>query len=124
MWDLLFWLYLLDASLLINHELDSAYWQEWKLFRLPGGISFFLIIHFPIFMLLLWGAAAIARKSAAGPVLALVLSGSGLLAFFLHAYFLRKGHPEFNTIISKAILGGCLIVSLALAVTAVMILSG
>lgn len=30
--SLLFWIYLVNAVLLINHEIDSAYWQEWKLF--------------------------------------------------------------------------------------------
>ena len=30
--DLLFWTYLINAVILINHEIDSAYWQEWKFF--------------------------------------------------------------------------------------------
>ncbi len=42
----LFWIYLANAVLLINHEIDSAYWKEWDLFKLPGGITGFLIIHF------------------------------------------------------------------------------
>jgi hypothetical protein len=29
--DLLFWIYLTNAVILINHEIDSAFWQEWKL---------------------------------------------------------------------------------------------
>ena len=36
MTDLLVWLYLTNAVLLINHEIDSAYWKEWELFKLPG----------------------------------------------------------------------------------------
>jgi len=36
--DLLLWLYLANAVLLINHEIDSAYWKEWELFKLPGGM--------------------------------------------------------------------------------------
>lgn len=47
MFDILLWLYLANAILLICHEMDSAYWKEWELFRLPGGITLFLIIHFP-----------------------------------------------------------------------------
>jgi hypothetical protein len=31
--DLLFWLYLVNSVLLINHEIDSAYWKEWDLFN-------------------------------------------------------------------------------------------
>ena len=30
--QLLLWLYLADAVLLITHEIDSAYWKEWNLF--------------------------------------------------------------------------------------------
>jgi hypothetical protein len=26
---ILFWLYLVNAILLINHEIDSAFWKEW-----------------------------------------------------------------------------------------------
>jgi hypothetical protein len=47
--DLLFWIYLINAVILINHEIDSAYWQEWKLFN-PNDenrINGFLIIHYP-----------------------------------------------------------------------------
>ena len=43
---ILFWIYLANAVLLISHEIDSAYWKEWDLFKLPGGITGFLIIHF------------------------------------------------------------------------------
>lgn len=39
--DLLLWLYLTNAVLLINHEIDSAYWKEWDLFRFPGGLRVF-----------------------------------------------------------------------------------
>jgi hypothetical protein len=36
--EALFWLYLTNAVLLINHEIDSAYWKEWELFH-PASIS-------------------------------------------------------------------------------------
>ena len=53
--DLLLWLYLVNAVLLINHEIDSAYWKEWQLFKLPGDITGFLLIHFPLLILILDG---------------------------------------------------------------------
>jgi hypothetical protein len=28
--------------------MDSAYWKEWNLFNLGGGIDLFLALHFPI----------------------------------------------------------------------------
>ena len=51
----LFWLYLANAILLIIHEIDSAFWKEWELFKLPGGINGFLILHFPLLFLILYG---------------------------------------------------------------------
>ena len=52
--DILFWLYLVNAVLLINHEIDSAYWKEWQLFRLPGGIEGFLLLQFPLLCLFIY----------------------------------------------------------------------
>lgn len=34
---LLHWIYLLNASVLITHEIDSANWHEWEIFGIPGG---------------------------------------------------------------------------------------
>jgi hypothetical protein len=45
MFDLLTWIYLVNATLLIVHEIDSAYWKEWELFKLPGGAGGFVILH-------------------------------------------------------------------------------
>ncbi len=53
--ETLFWLYLANAVVIINHEIESAYWREWELFRLPGGITGFLIIHFPVLFVMLYG---------------------------------------------------------------------
>jgi len=32
------WLYLVNTVLLTVHEIDSAYWHEWRLLRLPGRV--------------------------------------------------------------------------------------
>ena len=49
---MLLWLYLLNAAVLITHEIDSAYWHEWVL--VAGGL-FAVIIH--TYFLLQGGAA-------------------------------------------------------------------
>jgi hypothetical protein len=51
--EVLFWIYLLNTVVLIIHEIDSAYWKEWELFRLPGGVTGFLNLHFPILFFVL-----------------------------------------------------------------------
>ena len=110
--DTLFWLYLINSVLLINHEIDSAYWKEWELFKLPGGINGFLIIHFPVLFFVLYGLVLIARGTFAGLIFSLILSGSGLFAFGIHSYFIKRGHRQFTTFISRLILTATLITSI------------
>jgi uncharacterized membrane protein len=104
--NLLFWVYLINATILINHEIDSAYWQEWKLINQgdKNGINGFLIIHFPVIFTVLLGLVFVYEDKFAGLIISLILSAGGLFAFFFHFYHLRKGRPEFNTFISKGMI--------------------
>jgi len=110
--DLLLWLYLTNAVLLINHEIDSAYWKEWELFRLPGGIAGFLLLHFPLLFIVLYGLVLIERQIFLGLIFSFILCFGGIFAFIIHTYFLRKGREEFNKLISKIILILTLLVSI------------
>jgi len=123
--EALFWLYLTNAVLLINHEIDSAYWKEWDLFHLPGGIGGFLLLHFPLLFLVLYGMAAVSGQRPSAPWFSLLLCAGGIFAFSIHTYFLRKGRQEFDHPVSKGILWATLVVSLAqMAVTAVLLTTG
>jgi uncharacterized protein with PQ loop repeat len=110
--DLLLWLYLANSVLLINHEMDSAYWKEWELFKLPGAISGFLLLHFPLLLFILYGLILVSKHSASGLVFSIILCFGGIFAFVIHTYFLRKGRSEFNKPISKCILVAILFVSI------------
>jgi hypothetical protein len=120
----LFWLYLTNAILLIIHEIDSAFWKEWELFKLPGGINGFLILHFPILFLILYGLVLVARQSFLGLIVSLILSAGGIFAFCIHTAFIRKGRPEFNTPISRFILTLMLGVSTVQAAVTIYIIVG
>lgn len=111
--DLLFWTYLINAVILINHEIDSAYWQEWKLINPndKNGINGFLILHLPMIFAILLGLVLVYEDKFAGLIISLILSAGGLFAFFFHFYHLRKGRQEFNTIISKGMIISTLIIS-------------
>jgi hypothetical protein len=113
MQEALVWVYLLNSVLLINHEIDSAYWKEWDLFKLPGGITGFLLLHFPMLFVLLLGLLLVVKGAYAGLVISLLASGGGVFAFFIHSYFLKKGRHEFNAPMSLFILWALLLVSLA-----------
>jgi hypothetical protein len=112
MGEILFWVYLLNAVLLINHEIDSAYWKEWDLFGLPGGITGFLLIHFPLLALILYGLVLVYQFTTAGLILSLALSLGGVFAFTIHSYFVKRGREEFSTPVSRIILIATLFVSL------------
>jgi hypothetical protein len=122
MFEILLWLYLTNAVLLINHEIDSAFWKEWELFKLPGGITGFLIIHFPLLFLLLYGLLEVFKQSHTGLVYSLILSIIGIFAFCIHMFFIKKGHKQFKTPISIIILACTLTVSLAQAVITIRLM--
>ena len=121
--DLLFWLYISNAVLLINHEIDSAYWREWELFKLPGGITGFLLLHFPILFFVLYGLVLITRNLSSGLIFSFILSLGGIFAFVIHTYFLRKGRAEFNKLISKVILWLTFLVSVVQLVVTIYLMS-
>jgi uncharacterized membrane protein len=104
--DLLFWIYIVNAVILINHEIDSAYWQEWKLINPndKNGINGFILMHFPMLCIILFGLVLVYDHRLSGYVISLVLAAGGLFAFFFHFYHLRKGKPEFNSVLSKALI--------------------
>lgn len=108
----LFWLYLINAILLVTHEIDSAYWHEWELLGLPGDISGFLLLHLPLLFLLFYGLILVYEQTHSGLIFSLLLSLAGIFAFVVHVYFLSLGRSEFNLPISLAILITAFIVSL------------
>lgn len=120
--EALFRIYLINSVLLINHEIDSAYWKEWELFRLPGGITGFLLLHFPVAFLVLYGLILVFQHTFAGLIFSLVLSFGGVFALSIHTYFIRKGRHEFNEPISLLILVATLVVSLVQAVVTIALL--
>jgi hypothetical protein len=91
MWDAVLWIYLINATLLITHEIDSAYWREWEMFRLPGGVTAFLVIHLPLVLIVLVGLVLVVRQQYVGLLFSLALSLAGLAAFVIHMGFISKG---------------------------------
>lgn len=109
----LFWLYLGNTLMFIVHEIVSAYWEEWKLFRFPGGETVFLLLHIPLLSPVLYGLVLINHGVPVGLCLSLLVSILGLFAFAVHTFFRRHGHPELKTPVSLGILWTILLVSLA-----------
>jgi hypothetical protein len=105
-------LYILSSTLLIVHEIDSAYWREWELFNIPGGVSGFLSLHIPIVLLLLYGAVEVNLGTRFGHALNIIVALSGVFAFSIHSYFIRAGNNQFKTMTSQALLYSILVTSI------------
>jgi hypothetical protein len=120
----LYWIYLINSVLLINHEIDSAYWKEWRLFKLPGGITGFLLIHFPLLFLVLYGLILVYNQSYTGLIFSLALSFVGIFAFSIHMLFILKGKDEFKVPMSLFILAATLVVSLIQGFVSIKMLLG
>ena len=112
MYQALFWLYIVNAVLLIIHEMDSVYWKEWELFKLPGGINGFLLIHLPLLFIILYGLVLVSQQLLSGLIFSLLLSVGGVFAFAIHTTFISKGREEFKTPFSLSLLAIILAVSL------------
>ena len=108
---LLLWLYLLNASVLLTHEIDSAYWKEWQLFGMPGGIQLFLILNLILVFVVLYGLQALAQGRRAGIVLSWVLVAGGWFAGFIHTYFILSGDEAFRLPMSVLLLAATFILS-------------
>ena len=112
---ILLWLYSMNAAVLITHEIDSAYWHEWELFGIPGGIQVFLCLNLLLVAVILYGHQALALGRASGIVLSWVLVAGGLFAVIIHTYFLLQGSDAFGLPVSLALLVTTFVLSLVQA---------
>ena len=106
-------LYLANTALLVTHEIDSAYWKEWELFHLPGGIQLFVVLNLLLVLVFLWGIPVIALGRPGGRVFQWLIVAAGFLAPILHGAFLSSGDLRFRNAVSLSVLGAMALVSIA-----------
>lgn len=96
-------LYIANATLLLLHELESAYEKEWEILKLPGKITGFLLLHIPIIVLLFYGLIEIEQESAAGLIFGIITGIGGIIPFLVHKIIVRTEN-NFNRLISNIII--------------------
>jgi|WetSurMetagenome_2_1015567.scaffolds.fasta_scaffold211530_3 hypothetical protein len=106
--------YVATVALLATHEIDSAYWHEWTLFRVPGGIGVFLALNLGLLIPFLWGVVEVARRPARGAWYGVAAAVAGTAAFTIHTAFLWQGSGAFRTAASLSILAATLAASIGL----------
>ena len=103
--------YIINASLLILHEIESAYEKEWEILNLPGKLTGFLLMHIPILLLLFYGVLEIEKQSYFGIIMGITAGMCGIAPFLVHKILVnRKEHFNLwisNLIIYLSLLSGC-----------------
>jgi len=108
-------LYVADLALLATHQVDAAFWHEWDVFGVPGGLPFFLAFNLAAVALLATGLVRVASADRSAPAWAWFCAAVGFVTVGLHAVFLVLDRTAFWTLPSLAILAGILATSVGLA---------
>ena len=106
-------LLILNLALLIGHQCDAAYWHEWDMFHLPGGIQLFNVLNVLIFIVLLAWLPAIIQRRRPGYRYAWVIAAICCIVLPIHSGFALAGVAGFELPVSVALIvatfiGGCL----------------
>ncbi|MFZ5570518.1 MAG: DUF6713 family protein [Thermodesulfobacteriota bacterium] len=96
-------IYILNATLLLLHEIESAYEKEWEILKLPGNITGFLLLHIPIVLILFYGLLEIEALSAIGLWLGILLGIGGIIPLIVHKLVVKRP-GRFDLAISNAII--------------------
>ncbi len=104
-------LYILNSTLLFTHEVDSAYWREWMLFGLPGGIQLFLAMDIILIAVGLIGLRFVVLRKRSGLWFSLIQALCGIFAFTIHGIFILRGYTEFTLPMSEILLVLILMIS-------------
>lgn len=93
---------------LILHQIDAAYWREWEMFHLPGGVQGYLVFNFAAIAIVLVGYRHVLTNTPGARLFAGVCAALGIVTFAIHAGFAATGAAQFHLPLSKAIIALCL----------------
>jgi len=108
----------LNLSLVMAHQADAAYWKEWEMFGLPGGIQLFILFNLAAFFLLLWLYSAVLSRKRTGLRSSFLIAGLSGVVLPIHAAFAVTGFTEFHLPVSVVVIIGTLPVSIWQAILA------
>lgn len=100
--------YFWTMLLLILHQVDAAYWREWEMFHVPGGIQGFLVFNLAAIALVLVGYRHVLLGTPRAILYACVCAALGVGTCLIHAGFALAGLQQFHLPLSIAIIVLCL----------------
>jgi uncharacterized membrane protein len=101
----LVFIYILNVTLLLLHEIESGYEKEWEVLKLPGKITGFLLLHIPIIFIFFYGLYCIIQYPQTKIIISIITGVSGFIPFLVHKIIVNK-KEYFNKPISKIIMTG------------------
>lgn len=104
--------YLFTMCLLILHQIDAAYWQEWEMFYLPGGIQGYLVFNIIVIPIILLGYKSVILNDSRAKGYSFLCAGLGITTFIIHSGFMVFGYEQFTLPLSMLVITLCLITSL------------
>lgn len=106
--------YFITMLMLVIHEIDAAYWHEWDMFMVPGGIQGFLLFNIVIIPLVFVGYKAVVTHHANAPQWGIFCGALGAITFAIHGAFLLVGFEQFTLPFSLGVIVICLLSSIVL----------
>lgn len=100
----LHWLFLANATVLITHQIDAAFWHEWELFMIPGGNQMNLLLNIPIIALVLYAHSRVVANIHTGLFFYKLLAALGFVTCVIHSFFFLIGCESFGQPMSVALL--------------------
>jgi hypothetical protein len=108
--------YILNATLLILHEIESGYEKEWEILKLPVKLTGFILLHIPLLFLCFYGLYFIIQYPQSSAIISILAGSVGLLPFLVHK-IIKNEKEHFNKTISNALIYGNLVTGIILIVT-------
>lgn len=105
---------LATATVLVVHQIDAGYREEWLMLDLPGGNTLNLLLNLPIIAWLLQASGAAQAGARGARRQALAIAGLGLLTATIHGGFLAAGDLRFAEPVSLLLIGAALLLSILL----------
>jgi hypothetical protein len=116
---MLVFFYILNVTLLILHEIESSYEEEWEILKLPGKITGFLLFHIPILFLFFYGLYCIIQYPQMKTIISIIIGITGFLPFLVHKIFINK-EEYFNKSISNILIYGNIISGILLIIMGII----
>jgi len=110
---MLVFFYILNATILILHEIESGYEKEWEILKLPVKLTGFILLHIPILFLFFYGLYFIIQYPETRAIISILTGSIGLIPFLVHK-IIKKEKEHFNKTISNILIFGNIITGIIL----------